>query len=88
MCVRVLLLQVHTEVEKKALGTVAGFGKMFGPNARGPDVATFGRDAVDRFLEQTGCLFIVRAHEKVGQLHTPRACVCAITAANDAALIV
>ncbi len=52
-------------MEKSALGTLPGFGKMFGPNARGPDVATFGREAVERFLEQTGCAFIVRAHEKV-----------------------
>lgn len=62
---------MHTPLEKSALGTVPGFGKMFGPNARGPDVATFGREAVDRFLEQTGCLFIVRAHEKVSDVTSP-----------------
>lgn len=55
---------VHNEQERKTIGHQKGFGKMFGPNPRGPDVAVWGQEALERFFEQTGCTFLIRAHEK------------------------
>ena len=58
---------VHDEQERKSLSkdnSNADYPKFFGPNARGEDCATFGKDAVDYFMEKTGVSFIIRAHEK------------------------
>lgn len=63
---------VHSDAEKAALGHVPGFGAMFGPSARGPDVATFGADALDEFFRQTGCSYLIRAHERVDLGALPR----------------
>ena len=54
---------VHDQEERAALGT-SGFPKYFGPNQRGEDCCTFGKEAVDMFMEKTGVSYIIRAHEK------------------------
>jgi hypothetical protein len=54
---------VHNQNERNALGQ-GGFPKMFGPNARGSECATFGEEAVTEFMQRTGVTYIIRAHEK------------------------
>jgi hypothetical protein len=54
---------VHNQNERNALGH-GGFPKMFGPNVRGSECATFGEEAVTEFMQRTGVAYIIRAHEK------------------------